>query len=61
LATILIGNYNCGHFVYVATATECDPHDVNKITGREGHVTYIIIILSREVQYFHTELYDSER
>lgn len=31
---ILIWNYYCDHFVFVATITDSAPHDVNQITGR---------------------------
>lgn len=48
---ILIWNYYCDHFVFVATITDSAPHDVNQITGR-GQVTWVLIILRREVQDF---------
>jgi hypothetical protein len=39
--TILIWNYYCDHFVFVATIIDSDPHDVSQITGRgSGHMGY---------------------
>lgn len=48
---ILIWNYYCDHFVFVATITDSAPHDVNQITGR-GRVTWVLMTLRREVQDF---------
>jgi len=48
---ILIWNYYCDHFVFVATITGSAPHDVNQITGR-GQVTWVLMTLRREVQDF---------
>lgn len=48
---ILIWNYYCDHFVFVATITDSAPHDVNQITGR-GQVTWVLMTLRREVQDF---------
>jgi hypothetical protein len=39
--TILIWNYYCDHFVFVATITDSDPHDANQIIGTgSGHIAY---------------------
>ena len=48
---ILIWNYYCDHFVFVATIADSAPHDVNQITGR-GQVTWVLMTLRREVQDF---------
>jgi hypothetical protein len=50
-AAVLVWNYCCDHFVFVAAITDSAPHDVNKITGR-GQLTWFLIIPRREVQDF---------